>query len=43
VTKQPSEIYKECLAELEKHFEILDKAELDPYEKMHMFVVLRKK
>jgi fibrillarin-like pre-rRNA processing protein len=43
VTKQPSEIYKECLAELEKHFEVLGKTELDPYEKMHMFVVLRKK
>ena len=43
VTKRPSEIYKECLAELEKHFEILDKVELGPYEKMHMFVVLRKK
>lgn len=43
VTKQPKEIYEESLKELEKHFEILDKVELDPYEKMHMFVVLRKK
>lgn len=41
VTKQPKQIYKECLAELEKHFNILDKIELDPYEKMHLFVVAR--
>lgn len=40
VTKPPREIYKECLKELEKHFEILDKVELDPYEKAHMFVVM---
>ena len=43
VTKPPKEIYKECLEELEKHFDVVDKVELDPYEKMHMFVVLRKK
>ncbi len=40
--KPPKEVYKECLKELEKHFEILDKVELDPYEKFHLFVVLRK-
>ncbi|MFH1623008.1 MAG: fibrillarin-like rRNA/tRNA 2'-O-methyltransferase [Candidatus Aenigmatarchaeota archaeon] len=43
VTKPPKEIYDECLKELEKHFEVMAKVELDPYEKMHMFVVLRKK
>jgi fibrillarin-like pre-rRNA processing protein len=43
VTKRPSETYKECLLEMEKHFDVVDKVELDPYEKMHMFVVLRKK
>lgn len=41
VTKPPKEIYKKCLEELEKHFEILDKVELDPYEKAHMFVVMK--
>jgi fibrillarin-like pre-rRNA processing protein len=40
-TKPPREVYKECLKELEKHFEILDKVELDPYEKAHLFVVMR--
>ncbi|MEM5794367.1 MAG: fibrillarin-like rRNA/tRNA 2'-O-methyltransferase [Candidatus Aenigmatarchaeota archaeon] len=41
-TKPPREVYRECLQELGKHFEILDKVELDPYEKFHLFVVLRK-
>src|SRR3972149_4784153 len=35
VTKPPKEIYKEALAKLEKHFEIIDKVELDPYDKFH--------
>lgn len=43
VTKQPRQIYKESLSELEKHFEILDRVELDPYEKMHLFVVMKYK
>lgn len=43
VTRTPREVYKECLQELEKHFEILDKVELDPYEKYHMFVVMKSK
>jgi len=40
-TKPVGQIYKECISELEKKFEILDKVELDPYEKFHLFVVLR--
>ena len=43
VTKDPNQIYKECLIELEKHFEVLNKVKLDPYEKMHMFVVMKYK
>lgn len=41
--KPPKQVYKECLEELEKHFEILDKVELDPYEKSHLFVVMKLK
>ena len=41
VTKGPKEIYKKCLKEFEKYFEIVDKLELDPYEKAHMFVVMK--
>jgi fibrillarin-like pre-rRNA processing protein len=43
VTKPPREIYKMCLDELEKHFEIVEKTELDPFEKYHLYVVLKKK
>jgi len=43
VTKDPKKIYKESLGELEKYFEILDKVELDPYEKAHLFVVMKMK
>jgi fibrillarin-like pre-rRNA processing protein len=40
--EDPRAIYQRCLEELEKHFKILDKVELDPYEKYHLFVVLQK-
>jgi fibrillarin-like pre-rRNA processing protein len=43
VTKTPKEIYRQELSKLEKHFEILEKVELDPYEKDHMLVVMRRK
>lgn len=43
VTKNPKIVYKECLDKLEKRFEILDKIELDPYEKAHLFVVMKMK
>jgi fibrillarin-like pre-rRNA processing protein len=42
-TKPPKQVYAECLKELEKHFEILDKVELNPYEKDHLFVVMKMK
>jgi len=43
VTKPPKEVYEECLKESKKHFDILDKVELDPFEKFHLFVVLKMK
>lgn len=43
VTKDPKQVYKIALEKLEKHFEILDKVELDPYEKHHLFVVMKLK
>jgi len=43
VTKEPKQTYKECLEELENYFEIIDKVELDPYEKAHLFVVMKMK
>jgi fibrillarin-like pre-rRNA processing protein len=41
VTREPKELYEECLKELKGHFEILDKVELDPFEKAHLFVVMK--
>ena len=43
VVKRPKEIYKQELAKLKKHFKILDRVNLEPYEKDHMFVVMKKK
>jgi len=43
VTKKPLEVYKACLEELKIHFKILDRVELDPYEKAHLFVVMKLK
>jgi fibrillarin-like pre-rRNA processing protein len=42
VTKPPREIYRQEVAKLDKHFRILEKVELDPYEKDHMLVVMAK-
>jgi fibrillarin-like pre-rRNA processing protein len=43
VTRPPREIYRQEIKKLENHFEILEKIELDPYEKDHMLVVMRRK
>lgn len=43
VVKPPKEVYKEELGKLSQHFEILEKIELDPYEKDHLFVVMELK
>ena len=43
VTRPPGEIYRKELEKLQKHFQILEKRELDPYEKDHMLVVMRRK
>lgn len=43
VVKEPEKIYKQELAKLKKRFKILDKVKLDPYEKDHMFVVMKRK
>lgn len=41
VVKPPKEVYKEELEKLRKHFYILEKIDLDPYEKDHLFVVMK--
>lgn len=41
VTKKPRIIYKQELEKLKIRFRILDKLELDPYEKDHLFAVMK--
>ncbi|MFH0956629.1 MAG: fibrillarin-like rRNA/tRNA 2'-O-methyltransferase, partial [Candidatus Aenigmatarchaeota archaeon] len=43
VVKEPAVVYREQLEILEKHFRVVEKLTLDPYEKDHMFVVLKQK
>lgn len=43
VTRPPREIYRQETEKLRKSLEIIQSMELDPYEKDHMFVLLRKK
>ncbi|RLJ10098.1 MAG: fibrillarin-like rRNA/tRNA 2'-O-methyltransferase [Candidatus Aenigmatarchaeota archaeon] len=41
VTRRPEEVYKQEIKKLKEHFEILDRVKLDPYEKDHLFLVLK--
>jgi len=41
VVKDPKQVYKEEIKKLEKHFKILDRVILDPWEKDHMFLVMK--
>jgi fibrillarin-like pre-rRNA processing protein len=41
VTKEPAQIYRQEEGKLKKHFSILEKVLLDPYEKDHAFFVLK--
>lgn len=43
VTKDPRKVFKEEIDKLVKHFRVIDKVELEPYELDHMFVVMKKR
>ncbi len=43
VVRDPEQVYMEQLSLLGKHFRIIDKVRLDPYEKDHLFVVMQPK
>jgi len=43
VIKNPQQIYKETKKQLEEKFEIADMVELDPYDKDHAMLVVKKK
>lgn len=42
ISKNPEEIYRSELSLLEGKFEILERIDIEPYDSLHMFVVLRK-
>jgi fibrillarin-like pre-rRNA processing protein len=41
VTKEPDQVYKQEIKKLEKEFKILEKKKLDPFEKDHLFLVMK--
>lgn len=41
VTLEPEEVFEKVLKKLGSHFEILEKIKLEPYDKDHLFVVLK--
>lgn len=41
VTKPPREVYRKELEKLRKRFKVLERVELDPYEKDHLFVLMK--
>ncbi|MFA5049493.1 MAG: fibrillarin-like rRNA/tRNA 2'-O-methyltransferase [Candidatus Paceibacterota bacterium] len=43
VLKNPQEIYDKIIKELQDKFEILEKIKLEPYDKDHLFLVLKRK
>lgn len=43
ISSKPSEIFKSELAKLSPEFEIVEQIDIEPYDSMHLFVVLRNK
>ena len=41
VVKEPREVYKQEIVKLEKRFKIIEKMELDPFEKDHLFLAMK--
>ena len=41
VTKDPKEVFRMVLDELAPHFEVLERYELEPFDKDHLFLVLK--
>ncbi len=41
VTKKPEEVFEVVVRRLEENFDILEKIKLEPFDKDHLFVVMR--
>ena len=42
ISKDPEEVYREELSRLRGTFEVLERIDIEPYDSLHMFAVLRK-
>ncbi|MDE1865287.1 MAG: fibrillarin-like rRNA/tRNA 2'-O-methyltransferase [Candidatus Micrarchaeota archaeon] len=42
ISKAPEAVYRDELAKLKGTFEVLERIDIEPYDSMHLFVVLRK-
>ncbi len=42
ISKSPESVYKEELSKLKGTFEVLERIDIEPYDSLHLFVVLRK-
>ena len=43
ISKNPKEIFEDELREVSKNFEIIEKVDIEPFDSLHLFVVLQKK
>lgn len=43
ISRPPAQVFSEALKKLAGNFEIMEKVDLEPYDSMHMFAVLRKR
>jgi len=43
VSRNPNDVFREELGKLEDAFEVLERIDIEPYDSLHMFAVLRKK
>jgi fibrillarin-like pre-rRNA processing protein len=43
VTKDPKKVFEEVIRKLETAFDVLEKIKLEPFDKDHLFVVLKYK
>jgi len=43
ISKNPKEIFEDELREVSKNFEIIEKIDIEPFDSLHLFVVLQKK
>jgi fibrillarin-like pre-rRNA processing protein len=42
ISKDPGDVFRQELSKLEGRFEVLERIDIEPYDSMHMFAVLRK-